>query len=317
MKVLTTITLGLFLLGVCTVKADRQTKYSDFTNDLERDNLFGKVKEITQFKSNYIDAVSNKKETPIIEYKSEYTTFGKLSKFDVYIDFNKSRIGKSFEYNDKNQLIKTKFERGPQTLFFFLSKKTITTFEDDSFGNTILSMNIRGNSEITHMRYDSLRNLTKSVCIIKQDTFTNEISNTYNKEGKILTKRQIQISQKDTSIYLYDFKYNSSNKLISSNSSGKRIGEMSTNHDYCNELLIKTTKYQNGELIKETIYDNFYNPISEKEFRNNLLVSEFRNTYIFDSEGNWNVKIVEIKDGDSSSTKFKLLREETREIEYY
>jgi antitoxin component YwqK of YwqJK toxin-antitoxin module len=76
-------------------------------------------------------------------------------------------------------------------------------------------------------------------------------------------------------------------------------------------------EYQNGQIQKETYFDNHHNQTLVKYYRNGKLNREMKFDYKFDSTGNWTMKKSFLKQYYAQGKEFIPVYVETRKIDYY
>lgn len=314
MRKQTILILGLLFLIGCSENTERQPKYADFENDLERENLFGKVKTIEQYKANVTDFESEETEKPIIEFKKQYTEFGKITYQEYFDNFGKSQQYIKNEYNDKEQRVKSVSEN------YLTSSKSTETAEFNEKGEKILA-NVIFNDTLNFkaiFEYNDHRNLITQVNIQNGDTTSDSFEYKYNDNGKILWKKQIENSEYGTNEYYNKFKYDQTGNLIELINKSEHFGEMKSTYEYDRKNRIeKITQYKLDKIEKETSFDKFYNQILVKFFVNETLNKEIKYEYNFDNIGNWTERKVFLKEYSGKNKKYILIFVETRKIEYY
>ncbi|NOZ47301.1 MAG: hypothetical protein GXO79_11055 [Chlorobi bacterium] len=311
MKTITVLIFGLILFASCSDNIDREPRLKDFQNDWDRDNLLDKVKTLSQFKANVTDFENNLTDKPIIEFKKEYSDFGKIIYQEYFDNFGKLEQFTKNSYNDKAQRIKSINEN------LLMRSKSTDISKYDSTGRLILAK-ASFNDTLhfsTSFEYDSMGNIIKSTSIQNNDTSYGINKYTYNEKGKVLSKIKFDT---DGNKYLSNYKYNENNEIIESVDKSELFGEMKTTYRYDEQNRIKTiTHFKNKKIEEERNFDKHLNPVSIKYYENSKLYRELKNEYSFDNYGNWIEKKVLMKQHFAKEKKFIPIYLVTRKIEYY
>jgi len=306
--------LSLIFVISCSNHTDRIPKYGKFENAWEKDNLFGKIEELTEYKASFSDFQNKNTETPIPVFRKHYTEFGKILFQEHYDNFgNIDQIIKN-EFNDKQQIIKSFSEN------MIMSHKSIELHEYDDSGNVIFTKAIFNDSIelIGKFEYDRLNNLSKQLSIQNSDTSITRFEYTYNEKGNILLKKQITKDRNSIYEYFNEFKYDSQGNLLELTNKSDLFGEVKITYEYDNlNRIKKKIEYESGQISKETQFDKYYNLLSIKYFESSALKKEMKYKYEFDNNGNWISRTAYLKEYFGESKKFQPMFIESREIEYY
>lgn len=293
MKIYKIIFFGLIFIFSCSNNVENRIKYGDFENDWERDNMFGKVKSIEQYKANVIDFESEKTEEPIIVFKKKYTDFGKISYQENYDNLGELIQLLKNEYNDKKQRVKSNFEN------LVIPSKSIETAEFNEKGEQIYAHVVFDDTLKFKaiLEYDEYSNLISQENIQNGDTTSESYEYKYDNNGKILWKKQIEKSENGINQSFNDFKYDQNGNLIEVLFESEYFGKMKSTYEYDNNNRIeKITEYQSGQIEKETLFDENYNQILIKFYKRGELNKEMKSEYDFDSKGNWIERKVFVKE---------------------
>lgn len=310
-KLLTALLLVLFVVN-CNNAPKQKPVYFDFKNDLEKDNLFWKVKLVTEYKANYLETEEDLTEKPILSSIVEYTPLGKTAKKQTYSSFGILEKVETYEYNNK-QL---------NTLSCFLMITTTDTVvqqnEFDANDNLIISYSRHEKQPlISRMEYDKNRNIVKQITFEKGDTIKTIISYTYTKNGKIEREIKTLTHKNLTNQTITEKSYNSDNQVLSILSRSKEQGELKSVFEYDDDVLEKDSNFKNGQLMSETEYDKYFNAESYKTYINMTLDGEFKYSYELDEKKNWISKTVEFKKSGENGSGYTKLFKLTRAIEYF
>ena len=305
------ILLLTFLTIGCSENFDIKRQYNSFNNDLERDNLFGKVKTVDLRKA---DINSDKLDECILVSKTEYTNFWDISYQEFFDNFGKLQQWTKCEFY-KNKKVKTVSEN------LNLNSKMIETYRLDNKNRYISA---KGKYDTVgfsaKFKYDSLDNIIKLVSIQANDTSISFIDYKYDQQEKILKKKQYTKAEdgQNENMIINEYKYDSSGNLITTTSKSEFIGEEKSLYEYDNQSRIRIIKqYQNGLIEKETEFDKYYNPILIKYYSTGNIEKEIKYAYSFDNKRNWIERKAYLKQIFASSNKFIPIYMEQRIITYY
>jgi len=314
MKIYTIIFFVLILIIGCTNNVEKRIKYGDFENDWERDYVFGQVRSIKQYKANVIDFESGNIEEPIIEYKKNYTNFGKVIDHEIFDNFGKLIQLTKNEYNNKEQRVKSISEN------YLIPSKTIETAVYNEKGEQIIA-NIVMDDTLNFkamLDFDNHGNLVSQINNQNGDSTSMSFEYKYNDRGNILWKKQIEKSEFGTNEYINEFKYDQFGNLIELFFKSELSGDMKSIYEYDQKNRIKKViQYKLGQIENETLFDKYYNQILVKYYNEGTLNKEMKYEYVFDSNGNWVERKAFIKENSNTAKKFILIFVETRKIEYY
>ena len=312
-KIIYLIFILLFFIS-CKNNVEVNPKYSDFENDLEWKNLFGKIKEYSHYKANFKGIDNGSTEKATITLKEIFTKKGALKKSEYFDTFGKLQQSVENFYNSNDE----------QTKNISISEvpynKIVTLIERDTIHHLIFQ-NVTYNDTINIMfinRFEKTDRIVEQLQIKNNDTIIKKYEYNYDKNDKLIKEIQIEKGNKNISEYTYD-KNGNVIKLISGNEwmKFKTITEYDSNNK-----IIKKTQFTISADLKEhldskTEYDNHFNQINEKIFQDGKLNRELKNKYEFDKKGNWIKKTVFLKEVFANSNKFVPIYVETRKIKYW
>ncbi|WP_299112852.1 hypothetical protein [uncultured Winogradskyella sp.] len=110
--------LSLFIS--CKNELIIQPKYWDFETDLEAKNLFGNVKEYSQFRANIQGSDKRQTEKPIIRLKESFNKSGFVKRMEYFDTFGKTlQITENFY--DSNNYLQKRITKGGTFLKIWLS----------------------------------------------------------------------------------------------------------------------------------------------------------------------------------------------------
>jgi len=312
MKKLIIQLLSIILLISCNTN-DQKSKYKDFANDWERNNLFEEVKSLEQFKANVIDYKTGEIENPIIQFKKEYTNKGNIAYQEHFDNYGKLQEYTRNEYCKNGNRIETISEN------YAVHSKSIESSKFDSITGKLISTHFLYDDSLeydSYLTYDDKGNIIESIHFQENDTTKNYLKYKHNEDSLILWKKQITIDNYDTTEWVNEYSYDENGNLSILIQKADFFGEIKTKHQYDTKNRLKATfRYEDGELVSENLYDNKYNTISVKLYQNGSLEREIFFDYDFDKVGNWIEKKVSIK--PANDTKKYHSYTETRIIVYY
>jgi len=300
----------LTLLIGCN-SSNYRPKYTDFTNAWERENLVGKVKTLEQYKANVIDFETGKTETPIREFKKEYTSIGNISYQEHFDNFGK------LEQYEKNEFDNNGFRNKSISENLLFPTKSVEIAKFDTLIGKQISAQINFNDTIhfkAFFKYDDHGNLIKQTNIQNKDTSLIIFKYKYDNDERIISKKKIESGQITiTNIFTYDSKGN----LIELIGKSEYFGEKKSVNEYDNKSRInKVTHYQAGKIEKEIFFDKYYNQTLIRFYLSNALHKETKYEYEFDKKGNWVQRDVFLKE-HFRNKEFIPIYTETRKIEYF
>jgi len=277
----------------------------------EEDNLKGKVKHITLYKSNIIDIESDKVSNPKISLKKEYSFFGQLLQEEFFDVWEKPTEYTKNEYDKENRLrksISTSFsaeildynEKGNPITYIFDFKgigKSKTFCKYDSTGNNLLE-------EIT------ISNKGDTTITSYEKRFGDFAEIKWSKETKEEKGRVIEIEEK--------YGYDKEKRIKEYSVSSSVLGNIRTVYEYqANGKLLSTTDYNGIKKMTETIYDDLKNPLSIKYYVEGFLEREVKYKYIYDKKDNWIERKVFGNNIKELKGEFNLMFIEKRDLAYF
>ena len=159
--------------------------------------------------------------------------------------------------------------------------------------------------------------MTEVKAIENNDTTRNQIEYSYDKNGNILFKKEFQTAYDEKYKYTTEYKYDNNENLIEL-SFKSNFGTRKSIYRYNSDnRIVRIKEFANGQIEKETDYDDFYNPIFIKLYDNGLLIKEIEYDYDFDHNGNWIKRIVSWKEYKGKSNNWIPVYYETRTITYF
>jgi len=270
-----------FIILSLFITATLNSLSAQVTNDLVKDNLNGKIKEITyskyeiKMKFGEIEKLSD----PKLDYKVVYNNKGNYKSTVFYNieekpNFNiqyiydtndnlvtqnnilddKISIKHNYIYNEKGQLIKQKY----------------TSFADNPF------------SETYEYHYDNDGNNTETIHYNKMGKKIRKYNSIYNNEGKVITDLPYVSFEGKTDI-------NNGMKQYDYDDNGNKI---------------QTKRFDNQRNLSQTTnfsYDSNNNIIEYNKFdKNGTLIENVKVQYEYDNKNNWvkQTKIVDNTKGD-------------------
>ncbi len=255
MKIRAIIILSFLILIGCN-SVDYKPKYKDFANSWERENLIGKVKTLKQYKASVTDIERGKTESPIVEFKKEFTESGYISYQEHFDSFG------NLEQYTKSTYDSNRFRIKLITEDYGISMKTEEKAVFDTIIKKQISAHVILNDSIKFdalFKYDENENLIESISIENTDTTVNRLEYKYDDNKNIILKKQIQKDDSDIYEYFNEYKYNQEGNLIELLFKSDYVETKSTYEYDKNNRLQKISEFQSGEIQKETILDKFYN----------------------------------------------------------
>jgi hypothetical protein len=311
-KIIYLILIPLLFIS-CKNNVEISPKYSNFENDLERKNLFGNVKDYSQYRA-IIKVNNGSTEKATLSIKETFTKKGALKKTEYFDTFGElHQLVENF-YNSNDEKIKNiSISENPY-------HKLVTLIKRDTI-HKLIYQNVTYNDTINTMfinRFEKMDKIVEQLEIKNNDTIIKKYEYKYDKNNRLIKKIQIEKDNKSIRDYTYDKKGNVI-KLIS----GDEWLKFKTITEYDgNNKIIKKTQYTISADLKEhlnskTEYDNHFNQINEKIFQDGKLNRELKNKYEFDEKGNWIKKTVFLKEVFANSNEFVPIYVETRKIKYW
>ena len=312
----------LFLLLIIVFSCDKnrnnptdiKPKYSNFQNDWQEKNLFGKVKEIEWYKSTYQD--DKKEGKAILNLKEKFTDFGNLKEISNFDNQGVLIQKNTHKYNNEkfNFKIINKNNQTNSTYIFIRKKDTINKTETRK-----IFVNDSLNEEVKSF-FDENGRVFKQIKIEGNDTTITRNKYKLNNKDKIISETQVR-ENVDGPIFIEKYKYDEKGKLIKF--SHKSFGtEHITKTEWKNGRISKRAHYFISQDLKkhlneETEYDKLYNPIDSKIYEDSKLNRELKYQYEFDQNGNWIKRNVSMKQYFANSKEFIPIYNETRKIKYW
>ena len=301
----------LFLIGCNSV--DYKPKYKDFENAWERENLIGKVKSLKQYKANVTDIETGETESPVIEFKKEFTESGYIFHEEHFDNFG------NLQQYTKNIYDKNGFRIESITENFLMPMKSSEKAIFDTIIKKQISAHAIFNDSIkfdAFFKYDENGNLIESMSIENADTTIDRFEYEYDNNKNIILKKQIQKVDSGFYEYIHEYKYNQEGNFVELSFKSDYAETKSTYEYDMNNRLQKISEYQSNEIQKETIFDKSYNKIRVRFFENGNPIREMKFKYKYDNKGNWIKNEVFVKENLETS-KLIPIYTEIREIEYY
>jgi hypothetical protein len=295
-------------------RADLKPKYSEFENDREQRNLFGKVKKIEWYKTTY---QSDKKDGKrILNLKEKFTEFGNLKEKSNYDNSGDLVQNDVYEY-DENDFLQKMISTNKRT-----QNNYIMTAHHDTI-NKISKRKVVVNDSVNHeiiVYYNKKDFVIKQIAIKQIDSTIVEFKYEFNDADKLVLERQIDI-ENNKPIVSYEYLYNKKGDLIKSSYKTEWI-ESITENEWVNQRISKQTEYTVTTDLKKhleqvTEFDRLYNQTNTKIYENSELNRELKYEYEFDEKGNWIKREVSMKEHFANSKEFTPIYSETREIKYW
>lgn len=313
------ILILLIFIGLsCQEKLEYATElkptYTDFENNWEERNLFGKVKEIEWYKMVFQNAEKDGK--PILNIKKSFTDFGSLKENSNYGSDGEIIQKDVYEYDNQKSHIKTISENIPAQINYILTVNNDTV---NKTRTTKVVVNDTLNQQVK-IFYNNKDIPSRKIEVKQNDTTNVEFQYKYNKENKVISELQIEQNNNDT-IYSSNFKYDQNGNLVLS--SYKLYGsEYITEIEWENGRIKKQTEYTILPDLSKHIneiaeYDKLFNPVNSKVYENSEINRELKYKYHFDDKGNWIKREVSMKEHFVGSKKFIPIYVETRKIKYW
>ncbi len=297
----------------CKKELNVQPKYSDFETHLEARNLFGTVKEFSQFRAKIKTSNKSQTEKPIINLKENFTKNGFVKSVSYYDTFGKTQqITKSFyDANDNLQKRITKGENFPQNMVELIERDSIKKTE---FRNITINDTLNFKFYSTFGKFDRIEEQIK---IKNRDTTFVKYNYKFDLNNNLIQSEEIEKDNKTVNEYKYD-----ENGNIVESINGTEYFKIKTIITYKEKRITKSEYYNITADLKQplesvTIFDNYYNPINKKTYQNSELNREIKNEYEFDNNGNWIKKTVYMKEHFAGSKKFIPIYIESRKIKYW
>lgn len=294
--------------------SDLKPTFTDFENNWEERNLFGKVKEIEWYKMVFQNAEEDGK--PVLELKESFTNLGSLKENLNYSGDGEIIQKDVYEYDNQESHIKTISENIPAKINYILTVNNDTV---DKTRITKVVVNDTFNQQVK-IFYDDKDIPSRKIEIKQNDTTKVAFHYKYNEANKLISELQIDQNTNDT-IYRSNFKYDQNEHLVMS--SYKLYGsEYITETAWENGRIKKQTEFTilpdlSKHLNEITEYDELFNPVNSKVYENSEINRELKYTYNFDDKGNWIKREASIKEHFIGSKKFIPIYVEIRKIKYW
>ena len=315
MKINKLLLLGLIMLTSCN-STGHKPKYNNFKNDLDRENLEGKVLSLEKYKIIVSDSKTETTNNPTKELVMEFTETGNLSGMKKYDVFGKLIYSAQNIYNKKRLKIKgftedlnidSRYSRSVEKYVYKNDKLSSAKI----FVNDTLKY-------ISYFEYDKSGHLTKQLGIQNNDTTLNKLTYIFDKHGNEISQKNIQTTRNKKYEYVNTYKFDNKNNIIETNSDFDVFGTSKNVNVYDSKNRIeKSTQYKDKLIEKDIIYDKFYDETLISFYRNGSLERELKYEYEFDKKGNWIKRKAYVKNCSTHSEEFKLAFIETRKIVYY
>lgn len=292
---------------------DLKPTYYDFENDREQRNLYGKIKEVEQYKALFKNGEYTREE-PLPTLIEKFTEFGSLNKTEYFDDYEKTTQIDLFYYNENDFLAKSISEN------HLTNQKTVQLISYDSINKTTIR-NLTINDTLNYKfisTFDSNDLIVKQLKIEAQDTVVRSYEYRFNDNKKRILEKEFE-EGKELSVATY--KYDDENQLIEYSNKYEWM-ELLTETEWKNNRIKKQILYTisanlNKHLERITEYDKLFNPINQKIYESSELNRELKYDYEFDQFGNWIKRTVSMKEYFANSDKFIPIYVESREIKYW
>lgn len=295
------------------LNTDLKPTYSDFQNDWQVRNIFGKIKQIEFYKATYQD--NEKEPEPILVFVEKFTKFGSLQDKSNYDSFGNLFQKDVYEF-DKELLIENissdKFGNENYTLII----------ETDTIKNFTKNKWYKNDSLVTTMElyYNSKDLLEKKIVYEHNDTTITLNKYKFDESGNVIMETEISEKSNDT-IQQNEYSYNEDGNLTKSiNKMGwmTLVTDTKWENDRINEQKKYTISTDLQKHLNEVIeYDKLFNPVNSKIYKKSKLKRELKYDYEFDQKGNWIKKTVSMKEHFENSNKFIPIYIESRKIKYW
>lgn len=313
-KILLLITT-LTLFSSCKKELDIEPKYEGTNTDWEFRGLFGKVKEIRQFKTNFKGSDGTQKEKLILNLNEVFEKFGAFKVSEYFDPFGEPLKTIKYFYDDSNMLIKI-ITIGQNT-----HQKSIETILNDTT-NKITIRDIIYNDSLNFkfiFEYDTLESINRQTKIQNGDTIISNFEYVYNDTNNLLKSVESIVGEENGVVNEYNYDDNGN---VIEMITGPKHYKLKTTKEYKNNILIASEHYTVSQDLKEHLneiikYDKFHNVINENIFEDGKLNRELKNEYEFDDHGNWIQRKVYLKEHFANSSNFVPIYVETRKIKYW
>lgn len=293
----------------CQKSIDVLPVYKDFNSDLEEKNMFGNVKSVKLWKQGEFD------DSPTLRAIEDYNKQGNLKTYkrldnDGTVEEIKERI-----YDDNGVLIKSI----TKNLEFEGTETKVISRNSDAKKATY---QVYRNDELQHEyieTYDDLENITNILKIQNGDSTSVSYTYKYNNRNDIV---ECYRTEDNETVLLKKYTYDSNGNEIEHLIFDTYLTYKEVQEFKGNRLLklkeYHITKQPEEFLEREVTYDDYFNAIHEKIYRDHKLITEHNMTYDYDDTHNWVKKTVETKDYIFDEDEgFLLDYTETRDIKYW
>lgn len=305
----------LFLMMACSESAAPPQKYQDFDDDWQRDNLFGKVKEVAQYKTP-LDEKGNPVEAPQLMSVTHYEEFGKVGQMEIYTTPHQIALKIANEYDDLHQMVKSQSQSNNAANQI----RTATCNEFDSTGNLIsATIVINDTMKMTvSTSYDKQKNPILQCIAKSRDTTNRLISYQYFPDGKLKCKKEMIASANSKQEISTEFQYNKAGQLTEKKTTGLTADIVKTVNSFDSKnSLTKSVHFKNDQMVMTTNYDKRFNPITIQNYERGQLSSEITYDYQFDKRNNWTKRTMHFSEQLSKVAKTTTPEVITRVITYY
>ncbi len=312
MKKLIFILFG-FILFSCSTKNEPAILDDDVVSlTLKNLLLQGKVKEYTLYKLDCLHYENDKNQSPIIVSKAVFSNFGKLLSSEYYNSHGKLIKTSHCEYNRFKQKIK-EVENDLERNIEYVE---IIEYDNKSKNITISHRNKYNKTKFCYS-YNHYKDVVKIITYNSNDTTISLFNYKYDSTGKVLEmESQDQNNSELEFLYNQKYYYNSNSKQIILNRAGG--GKLTQTFKYKDDKILKSlTNYRNDNLSQEKFFDQYSNPVLIKNYSDQGLKDIVKFEYRYDQQNNWIEKKEYIKDYKKEENKFSLSSIETRMIKYY
>lgn len=290
-------------------------KYDKFTNDLERENLIGKVKRVVHSKKLDLEGSYSDKSNRIMLKEEEYTDFGKLLVGKYYGNTARIQATVVNKYDNYHLLVSTTNSEKESPNNYIQNNKY------DKNGNMVECSAVMNNEDSRFiMEYDSLNNLIKTTTYAQNDTMIKNIKYEYSLNKQILKKISYSSESRNEIASIEEFKYDEKGRKVetiyrSFNPEHSSNIKFITKYNP-NDRIELIKKFENDIITQETYFDKNYNPTKQIKYVDGIasVTNEF--VYQFDEIGNWTEKS-SYQSRTSGDGKKVAVSVEFREIEYY
>jgi hypothetical protein len=306
---------GLVLVA-CSVNPGSDVNFDNPRNDWEREFLYGRVKELNQFKANLLNSEKLISEEPVREFTKKFTEFGELLYAEYFDGLGGIYQYQNYSYNSNHKKIS-------------LAIKNCSANSDFSEMKEFDHYNANGNPDSSNIVLDDSIHETirfetgndhypvRQTSVQNGDTTASKYTYRFNEKKQVLFKHVWEIKRNDTFEYTIENKYDLIGNLTEAINKSK-LGVSRTVYEYSSDgRRSKLTEYMDGQVIKQTLYDAYSNPRLISYFTNDSVTRELRYNYKYDSLNNWIERHAEVKDGGKNDGSYIPVFIQSRKIEYF